>query len=184
MDLAEAAGAPYTDRQIATKAFNSILKADLFHDGVRDWRRKASADKTWANFKLHFTVEVKEYKKNNKTTSKTAGYHVANTANQTLIDAQNEFKDFTSQIIEEYKISNQENEPPCMTQQAAYTSSYSNEVKEMKEQLKLLLEQNKLLVQKLTVSETEPSRKNLKSKAQLEQESKECHKKPFLYCYT
>ena len=120
---------------------------------------------------------MKEYKKNNKTTSKTAGCQVSNTANQALIDAQNEFKDFTSQIIEEFKTSNQENELPQMTQQAAYTSSYSNEVKEMKEQMKLLLEQNKLLVQKLTVSETEPSRKNRKPKAQLEQERKEHNKK-------
>ena len=81
MDLAEAAGAPCTDRQITTKAFNSIIKADLFHDGAREWRRKPNTDKTWANLKLHFTVEVKEYKKNNKTASKTAGYHVANSAN-------------------------------------------------------------------------------------------------------
>ena len=184
MDLAEAAGAPYTDRQIATKAFNSIIKADLLHDGVKDWRRKASTDKTWANLKLHFTVEVKEYKKNNKTTSKTAGYQVANTANQALIDAQNDFKDFTSQIIEEFKTSNQENEPPQMTQQAAYTSSYSNEVKEMKEQMKLLLEQNKLLVQKLSTADTEPSHPTRKTKAQKEQERKEYQKKPFLYCYT
>ena len=106
MDLAESAGAPHIDSQIATKAFNSIIKADLFHDSARYWRRKATANKTWANLKSHFTVEVKEYKKHNKTTSKTTGYHIANIANQVLIDAQNEFKDFISQIIEEFKTSN------------------------------------------------------------------------------
>ena len=87
----------------------------MFHDGAREWRRKPNTDKTWANLKSHFTVKVKEYKKNNKTTSKTAGYHVANTANQELIDVQNEFKNFTSQIIEEFKTSNQENEPLQMS---------------------------------------------------------------------
>ena len=66
-----------------------------------------------------------------------------------------------------------------MIQQAAYTSSYSNEVKEMKEQMKLLLEQNKLLFQKLSVSESEPSRPNRKSKARKEQERKEHKKKTF-----
>ena len=49
--------------------------------------------------------------------------------------------------------------------------------------MKLLLEQNKLLVQKLTVSETEPSRKNRKPKDQWEQERKEYNKNPFLHCY-
>ena len=53
----------------------------------------------------------------------------------------------------------------------------------MKEQLKLLLEQNKLLVQKLTVSGTEPSRKPRKP-SYSDQERKEYNKKPFLYCYT
>ena len=87
MDLAESAGAPHIDSQIATKAFNSIIKADLFHDSARDWRQKPSTNKTWANLKSHFTIEVKECKKNNKTISKTIEYYIANTANQELIDA-------------------------------------------------------------------------------------------------
>ena len=71
---------------------------------------------------------MKEHRKNNKITSKTAGYQVANTANQALLEAQNDFKYFTSQIIEEFKTSNQENIPPEMVQQVAYTFSYSNEL--------------------------------------------------------
>ena len=78
---------------------------------------------------------MKEHWKNNKTTYNTTGHQVANTANQARIGAQNEFKDFTSQIIEEFKMSNQENKPPQMTQQVAYTSSYSNEVKQTKEEM-------------------------------------------------
>ena len=50
--------------------------------------------------------------------------------------------------------------------------------------MKLLLEQNKLLFQKLSVSESEPSRPNRKSKVRKEQERKEHQKKPFLYYYT
>ena len=50
--------------------------------------------------------------------------------------------------------------------------------------MKLLLEQNKLLFQKLSVSEFEPSRQHRKSRVRKEQESKEHQKKTFLYCYT
>ena len=53
----------------------------------------------------------------------------------------------------------------------------------MKEQMKLLLEQNKLLVQKLSVPETEPTRPHRKSKAQKEQERKE-HQKNLCFTVT
>ena len=129
MDIAKAAGAPYTDTQITNEVFSIILKVDLFHDGVREWKRKITDNKTWSTFKQHFATEMKEHRKSNKITSKTAGHQVANTTNQALLEAQNDFKDFTSQIIEEFKTSNQENVPPEMLQQAAYTSSYSNELK-------------------------------------------------------
>ena len=46
--------------------------------------------------------------------------------------------------------------------------------------MKLLLEQNKLLVQKTSVPETEPSRTHRKSRAQWEQERKEYQKKTFV----
>ena len=70
---------------------------------------------------------MKKHRKNNKITPKTAGHQVDNTANQTLLEAQNDFNYFTSQIIEEFKTSNQENVPLEMLQQAAYTFIHSNE---------------------------------------------------------
>lgn len=150
MDIVEAAGAPCADAQITNKVFSIVLKADLFHDGTRGRRRKTT--QTWSTFKQHFFVEIKECRKCNKITSKTTGYQVANTANQALLEAQNDFKYFTSQIIEEFKTSNKETVPPEMMQQEVYTSIYSNELKEMKEQIKLLIEQKNELVQKLNIS--------------------------------
>ena len=124
---------------------------------------------------------MKEHRKNNKITSKNAGHQGANTSNQAMIEAQNEFKDFTSKIIEEFKISNQENEPPQIAQQAACTSSHSNELKEMKDQIKMLVEQNNKIIPKIDFSENAPTDKQRKSDAQMHQEQ---DIKPWLYCFT
>ena len=59
MDVAEAAGAPCTDAQFTNKEFSTIIKDDLFHDGMREWKRKPTHDKTWATFKQHFATEMK-----------------------------------------------------------------------------------------------------------------------------
>ena len=57
MDIANAVGAPCADAQITNKVFSIILKADLFRDGVREWRIKTT--KTWSTFKQHFSTEIK-----------------------------------------------------------------------------------------------------------------------------
>ena len=56
------------------KAFNAISKAQYYPEETRDWRRKNTADKTWANFKLHFAQEAKDYRKANASTAKSTGY--------------------------------------------------------------------------------------------------------------
>ena len=50
---------------------------------------------------------MKEHRKNNKITSKTSGCQVANNSSHALLEAKNDFKDFTSQIIEKFKNSDQ-----------------------------------------------------------------------------
>ena len=63
MDVAEEAGAPCTESQITNKAFSIILKADVFHYGIKEWRKKTTNDKTWSTFKQHFSAEMKEHRK-------------------------------------------------------------------------------------------------------------------------
>ena len=59
IDIVEAAGCPFAPNQIVDKALNNVLKAQALPDiAVREWRNKTSADKTWANFKVHFSKEV------------------------------------------------------------------------------------------------------------------------------
>ena len=63
MELAEAGGTPYTDMQVVQMAYALVFKTGVFNDACRRWRRKAIAERTWANFKSHFTeayAEVRE----------------------------------------------------------------------------------------------------------------------------
>lgn len=45
MDIAEAAGSPHSDPQISSKAFNAILKVDVFNNSMREWRCRPQNDK-------------------------------------------------------------------------------------------------------------------------------------------
>ena len=63
MDVTEVSGAPCTDAQITNKVLSITLKVDIFHDGVREWIRKTTNNKTWSTFKQHFNVEMKEQRK-------------------------------------------------------------------------------------------------------------------------
>ena len=114
VDVAEAAGCPFTTEQIINKALNSILKAQALPDiAIRDWRQKPSAEKTWANFKAHFSKEVREYQKDQGLTAKLA-YNVANAANQALLQAQADFCTLTENLINEFKASNLTHEEPVV----------------------------------------------------------------------
>ena len=55
--------------------------------GTRDWIRRTTADKTWADFKLHFDQEAKDYRKSNASTAKSTGYQTANATNQALLES-------------------------------------------------------------------------------------------------
>ena len=41
---------PYTRQQIASIAFTIVENAGIYYDGVKEWRRKDTADKTWEAF--------------------------------------------------------------------------------------------------------------------------------------
>ena len=103
VDIAEAARSPCVDAKITNKVFSALLKEDIFHDGVREWRRKSNDNKTWANFKLHFAVEMKECEKSNKLASKATVYQVVNSASQALIETKNYLKYCTSSIMQEFQ---------------------------------------------------------------------------------
>ena len=45
---------PYSRQQIVSIAFTLVENAGIYYDGVKEWRRKDTADKTWEAFKTFF----------------------------------------------------------------------------------------------------------------------------------
>ena len=51
---------PYTRQQIVSIAFTTVENAGIYHDGVKEWRQKDTADNTWEAFKTFFAREFRE----------------------------------------------------------------------------------------------------------------------------
>ena len=51
---------PYTRQQIVSIAFTTVDNAGIYYDGVKEWRRKDTANKTWEYFKTFFAREFRE----------------------------------------------------------------------------------------------------------------------------
>ena len=55
-DYADAAGAPYNNSQVISRAYILIYKTGEYNEACKDWRKKPENEKTWENFKQDFTV--------------------------------------------------------------------------------------------------------------------------------
>lgn len=79
IDFADAASTPYTPNQVLTTAYNLVFKTGLYSDTCRDWRRRPSDEKTWANFQTAFAEAAQDLRESHST-SQDQGYHGANAA--------------------------------------------------------------------------------------------------------
>ena len=62
-ELGFLSGVPYSSSQIVNLGFIILNKHRMLRSDVRKWIRKPAIDKTWVNFKLHFTqahIELRE----------------------------------------------------------------------------------------------------------------------------
>ena len=48
---------PYTKQQIVSIAFTTAENAGIYYDGVKEWRQKYTADKTWEASRIFFARE-------------------------------------------------------------------------------------------------------------------------------
>ena len=60
--MAQAQGTPETSEQLISIGRIIITNANIFADSVEKWDNRPAADKTWTNFKAHFTSAQKAYK--------------------------------------------------------------------------------------------------------------------------
>ena len=67
---------PYTRQQIVSIAFTSVENAGIYYDGVKEWRRKDTSDKTWEALKTFFAREFQDIRIQPRTSvSKGYGAH-------------------------------------------------------------------------------------------------------------
>ena len=81
VEFAAAGGAPYTSKQILIVTFQLIFKTGVFPDDCKLWKRRVQVNKTYAEFKLFFTVAHLELRESQATTLG-GGFH-ANSVTQT-----------------------------------------------------------------------------------------------------
>ena len=78
MDLASAAGAPYTANQLINFGYVIINKTGKFTTGIREWNRLPENQKTWETFMLHFTTAHRELRESGELTVSETPFQTAN----------------------------------------------------------------------------------------------------------
>jgi hypothetical protein len=76
IDYASAGGQAYSPAQTVNLAYSLIFATGHYDQACREWRQKAAGDKTWANYKIHFT-EAYNDRRETQLTTQGAGYHGA-----------------------------------------------------------------------------------------------------------
>ena len=99
MTMGSAGHAPYTSSQAVNMAYIILSKTGKFETSLREWIRKPQVDKTWVNFKAHFTAAHKELKKlGSIAINNTATFQQANLIQQMVAHA---MQDVLQQHIDE-----------------------------------------------------------------------------------
>jgi hypothetical protein len=75
--FAVAGGQPYGAAMIVNVAYTLVFNTGLFPDACRAWQSRATAAKTWAQFKIDFATAHREFRLTNQTTQQ-SGFHSAN----------------------------------------------------------------------------------------------------------
>jgi hypothetical protein len=74
--FAVAGGQPYGDTMIVNVAFTLVFNTGLFPDDCLAWQVRPAAQKTWTNFKIHFSAVHREFRLMNQTAHQ-SGFHSA-----------------------------------------------------------------------------------------------------------
>jgi hypothetical protein len=75
--FAVAGGQPYGAAMIVNVAYTLVFNTGLFPDACRAWQSRAISGKTWAQFKIDFATDHREFQLTNQTAQQ-SGFHSAN----------------------------------------------------------------------------------------------------------
>jgi hypothetical protein len=79
-DFSEARGVIIGHPQQINVGYVKIFATGNFMSACRRWNKKDNADKTWENFKVHFTAAHRQHKQIQVGSATTSGYHATNAA--------------------------------------------------------------------------------------------------------
>jgi hypothetical protein len=79
-ELSETGGVIIGHPQQMNTGYAKIFDTDNFMSALRRWNEKETAEKTWANFKVHFAAAHHQHKHMQGGSANNSGYHAANAA--------------------------------------------------------------------------------------------------------
>lgn len=85
-EIARLNGTPFTNEQKLATAVAKVYNTALYFDALREWKRKADADRTWPNFKTHMAAAQTELTDEQATAQRSGfgNHQTANAAQQQL----------------------------------------------------------------------------------------------------
>jgi hypothetical protein len=126
-EFALAGGAAIPDRMLAQAAYSNVEATGLFSTYCDVWRAKPIMERTWANFKVYFTIA---YKDQHRLTTSSAGFHSAHIASvkhdttaETLEFIKSELLAMKLDIAASHKLAGQ-SPPPINRQQKFYCHTH------------------------------------------------------------
>jgi hypothetical protein len=97
--FAVAGGQPYGAAIIVNVAYTLVFNTELFPDACRSWQSRATAAKTWAQFKIDFATAHREFRLTNQTVQQ-SGFHSANMMiEKGLDDSMHETAEAIAQLV-------------------------------------------------------------------------------------
>ena len=118
--LAKAAEVPRTDQMLISQALTVIQKTGDFEKGISEWFAKPTDQKTWSNFKRHFTRAHKDLRKVRGKTIRNTPYHQANNMVEKLTS---DFQTMKSDLMESMSYMGQQQDSQVYTSPTSTSSS-------------------------------------------------------------
>jgi hypothetical protein len=74
IEFAAAGQTPYSPEQVLSIAYQLVFRTGIFADDCKIWKRKATAYKTWPQFKLDFAMAYQDYNEGLETSPRASGF--------------------------------------------------------------------------------------------------------------
>ena len=109
MDLANAAGSPYSAQQVINFGYIILNRTGKFGQGIREWNRLLPNQKTWDAFQTHFTTEYQAVRDSGELTNQESTFNTANIIQEVVDGVQQALNPTPDDISEALELMQQAN---------------------------------------------------------------------------